>query len=193
MNTPAHLVLNLALVPNRRWAGCALAVLAGALLPDAMMFVFYGYQKFVAGIPESAIWRQAYFDPAWQALFDVFNSIPVILSLGLVGFWRRSLFLEALAASMLVHCLLDLPLHHDDGHRHFFPLSDWRFESPVSYWDPRYFGDVFAVVEITLVGVAMVVIWRSAKPRWVKAVAVLTASVYVGFLGFAMIYWGGMA
>ena len=169
MNTPAHLVLNLAVVPNRRWAGCALAVLAGALIPDATMFLFYGYQKLVAGMPEARIWGEAYFDPFWQAVFDVFNSFPVILALGFVGLWRGSLFLEALAVSMFVHCLLDLSLHHDDGHRHFFPFSDWRFESPVSYWDPRHFGDVFVFVETAIVAVGLIAIWRSGKPRWVKS------------------------
>lgn len=143
MNTPAHVALNLALVPNRRWATFGLAVLLGALLPDAPMFVFYAYHKFVAGTPEAVIWRQSYFRTQWQAFFDVFNSIPLIAFMGLAGVLIKSLFIEALALSMLLHCLLDFPLHNDDAHRHFFPFSDWRFESPVSYWDPRFYGDIF--------------------------------------------------
>lgn len=192
MNTPAHVALNLAVVPNRRWARCAVAVIAGALLPDAMMFVFYGYQKLVAGLPEAAIWSAAYFDPVWQGVFDAFNSFPLILALGLAGLWLRSAFVEALAASMFLHCLLDFPLHNDDAHRHFFPLTDWRFESPVSYWDARFYGDVFLVVECGIVVLAVAAVWRSAKPRWVKSVAVATGGIYAGFLGFAAIVWGGL-
>jgi len=37
---------------------------------------------------------------------------------------------------MALHALFDFPLHHDDGHRHFWPFSEFRFDSPVSYWDP---------------------------------------------------------
>jgi hypothetical protein len=42
----------------------------------------------------------------------------------------------------------DLPLHHEDAHRHFLPFTNWRFISPVSYWDPEYHGRIIAVIEI---------------------------------------------
>ena len=190
MNTPAHVALNLAVVPNRRWAACGLAALLGALLPDALMFVFYVYQKFVVGMPESLIWQQAYYAPLWQAAFDVFNSFPLILLLGLAGYWRKSIFLEALALSMLLHCMLDFPLHNDDAHRHFYPLSDWRFESPVSYWDARFFGDIFMFVELAIVVVACIVVWRSDKQTWLKYASAACGGVYVAFLAFALHYWG---
>ena len=32
----------------------------------------------------------------------------------------------------------------------FWPLSSWRFVSPVSYYDPAHFGRVFMIVEIAL-------------------------------------------
>ena len=41
MNTPAHLMLNLAVIPRGRRQACGWAVLAGALLPDAPMVLFY--------------------------------------------------------------------------------------------------------------------------------------------------------
>lgn len=55
-----------------------------------------------------------------------------------------------LFASMLLHMLADLPLHHDDGHRHFWPISNWRFESPVSYWDPNHYGLYAGAAELVL-------------------------------------------
>ena len=48
---------------------------------------------------------------------------------------------------MALHVPEDLFLHHDDGHRHFYPLSQWRYSSPVSYWDPNHYGKIVAPLE----------------------------------------------
>lgn len=50
-----------------------------------------------------------------------------------------------------MHTMLDIPTHHNDGPLILFPL-EWsvRFYSPVSYWDPRYFGREFALFELLL-------------------------------------------
>jgi hypothetical protein len=55
------------------------------------------------------------------------------------------------AAGCLIHTALDIPTHQNDGPLLFFPL-EWsvRFQSPLSYWDPRFFGREFAVVELLL-------------------------------------------
>ena len=39
----------------------------------------------------------------------------------------------------------------DDAHRHFYPLSDYRFISLVSYWDPRHYGTVAMPAELLTV------------------------------------------
>ena len=105
-------------------------------------FAFYAWQKIVVRASEAEIWSEIYFWPGWQLLFDVPNSIPVALLAALIA-WRLELArTTAFFASVVVHCLGDLALHHDDAHRHFLPLSDWRFASPVSYWDPAHFGCV---------------------------------------------------
>lgn len=46
---------------------------------------------------------------------------------------------------------MDVLTHHDDGPLILFPF-DWstRFASPVSYWDRRYHGAVFARLELVL-------------------------------------------
>jgi hypothetical protein len=54
-------------------------------------------------------------------------------------------------ASLICHSLLDLPVHHDDAHRHFFPLSDYRFISPLSYWDPSHYGQFVALAEVLVI------------------------------------------
>ena len=88
-------------------------------------------------LPERVIWSTRYFDPGWQTCIDSFNALPLI-GLGAFIAWRaRASAWLAFFASMAVHCVTDLLVHREDAHAHFFPLSSWRFVSPVSYWDPE--------------------------------------------------------
>ncbi|MHC4996121.1 MAG: hypothetical protein ACYTGQ_13830 [Planctomycetota bacterium] len=164
MNTPAHAILNLVVLgrqppgaPRRPYVA---ATLLGALLPDLPMFGFVFWHRWAVGTPWRRIWNYEYFRDEWQAFFDVFNSLPLIAVLFALGKWRRSRFVCLVAASMALHVAFDLPLHHDDGHGHFFPFTDWRFESPVSYWDRQHYGHIFWALEKAMVvagGVLLVI------------------------------------
>lgn len=167
MNTPGHAVLNLALLGDDADRHIDAAVVAGALLPDLPMVGFYPWVRVVEGLPEDVIWNEAYFQPGWQALFDVFNSIPVVLVVLWLAHRLEWAGVRALSLSMLLHFALDLPLHHSDGHRHFFPLSDFRFESPVSYWEPGHFGHLVGLLEVGLVlGLTVFVLLPRYRSWW---------------------------
>jgi hypothetical protein len=142
MNTPAHLAINLLVLARRLPPKAQLAVVAGALLPDLPMFWFYFYEKVVASKPESIIWEKAYFDSGWQNFFAVFNSAPLLLGAIALSSIRRARMWTLLFVSMLAHILLDFPLHREDAHRHVYPFTDWRFFSPVSYWDLHHYGNL---------------------------------------------------
>ena len=101
------------------------------------MLLFYFWEKQLMGRTERWIWSTGYYDPFWQAFFDLFNSFPLLGLAVLLSFWCGSRRLLAMFGSMILHCFTDLLLHHHDSNRHFFPFSEWRFESPISYWDPR--------------------------------------------------------
>lgn len=164
----------------------------GALLPDAPMFVFYAVEKLVLGSSEREIWSTRYFSSGWQDFFDLFNSVPIV-AIGLIVAWKtnhRAWFV--LFLSMLLHIACDLPLHHDDGHRHFWPLSDWRFESPVSYWDANHFGRPAAIAELVLFVACYV--WSMAKHRALKIRSGITMLVliHLGLIGLARLFWGGL-
>jgi len=58
---------------------------------------------------------------------------------------------QILFISMILHSLGDLPVHNDDAHRHFFPFSNYRFISPLSYWDRKHYGSIVSLVEMFLV------------------------------------------
>ena len=86
MNTPAHIIFSLLILGPSRAAQYALAIALGALLPDATMILFYGYQKLM-GVSESVIWNEKYFEPLWQNIFDIPNSIPLIM-IAIAATWK---------------------------------------------------------------------------------------------------------
>ena len=189
MNTPAHAVMNLLCLGQRAKPQPWTPIVIGSILPDAPMFVFYFVEKVIRGLSEQEIWTQAYYQPHWQNFIDVFNSLP-LMGLGLLlALWTRSRFSLLLFASMLLHGLADLPLHNDDAHRHFFPVSDWRFISPVSYWDPRHYGAIAAPLEILAVLIGCVFLWR-AHPAWPGRLLLgLIGLCYLAYFGYVLVVW----
>ena len=161
MNTPTHLLLSSALLSNSRYRDYWPWIIVGALLPDLPMFGFYAYYKLL-GTSESLIWGELYFLPSWQNFFDLFNSIPIAAVIAVAAYYARRPALVALALSLLLHAAFDLPLHNDDAHRHFFPLSDWRFISPLSYWDSAHYGNWIRFVELA---VNVACLWLLLRPQ----------------------------
>ena len=166
MNSQSHVIINL--VPQLKLAKEDKPAIVGwavfgSLLPDIPMFFFFVYATFIKGLPQGIIWQHAYYQHDWQVLFNVFNSIPIYLLLfGLFYYFKRTgpaLF----ALGGLLHGLGDLFLHHDDGHAHFWPFSDWVFQSPVSYWDPAHYGYIAAPLETLLVLGLTIFLWRGRK------------------------------
>lgn len=196
MNTQTHLLLASALFsrPGRDNRLRNTAVVTGALLPDAVIFVMFAWSKLI-GAPESEVWSTWYFNPPWLTAIDWMNSIPlfgVILLVGWVlpeqprAYNRLSAVLMLFALAAITHLLGDLPLHVDDGHAHFVPLTDWRFVSPLSYWDPRYYGNIISLLELGLGLVLIFILWRRFTARLVRALllfAVVTYAIpYVWFV-----------
>ena len=188
MNTPAHVMLNLSLLGRGKSPAQQVPVLIGAILPDVPMFVFYFWEKIWRALPEPVIWEQ-YYDTRWQVVFDLFHSFPVEILGGMLSLWLKWKGLVLLWASMVLHSLGDIFLHHDDAHRHFFPLSDWQFFSPVSYWDPDYHGALFTILEILMVFLAGLWMWRGATWGGTKIIVASIFSIYVGYLGYVVLVW----
>lgn len=159
MNTPAHLVFAAAAFgspdnPKRTWAA-----ILGGLAPDFSLYAMTAWAIFISGHSPQYVFDTLYFSDPWQAVFSVDNSFfvwGVILALGV---WLRTPLIWAFAAGALLHIGFDFPLHHDDGRAHFWPISDWVFESPVSYWDPNAFGNIVGPIEAALVVAACVWMW----------------------------------
>ena len=187
MQTPTHVAISLFLWRHSDNWKATLAVVSGAILPDLNMFIFYAYQKII-GSSESDIWTTFYFEEHWQLFFDWFNSIPIFLALAMIAYWRRWRIMYLIAASALVHVLCDLPVHNDDAHRHFLPISHWRFIGPVSYWDPKHFRLVAASIEFVM-AVAMCGYTGFAKfTQSIRVAGKINLSLYV-FAGVAITWF----
>ena len=178
MNTPTHVIASLALLGRRGDPTRNAAAAVGAVLPDVPIFVLFAVARVVLRQASSEIWTRTYFEPGWQLAVDLLHSVPLALvGLGLAR-WRGHGAVQALFASMLLHSALDLPVHTDDAHRHLLPLSDWRFHSPISYWDPRSHGREVAAVEIAAALALSVRVYRMLRSRAARAVVAATALLY---------------
>ncbi|MDX8404646.1 MAG: hypothetical protein R8K50_00670, partial [Mariprofundus sp.] len=159
-----------------------------ALLPDAPMLLFYIQEK-IQGVSEHVIWSELYYHPGWQALFNTFHSFP-LLALACYAAWRARMRATAVFfASMFCHSLFDFPVHHSDAHQHFFPLSDYRFISPISYWDPAHYGLWVGSLELLIVVAGGGWLLRTGQSVMLSRSVSGLLCVYLLFWAFAAAMW----
>ncbi len=189
MMTNTHMLVAAAATgrPQLRWWHLTLAWLGG-IVPDLNIFVMIAWariSRFTGNMwrePEGLYWQQP-----WQTYSAILNSMPLwAAGLG-VGYWlfRASEKLKEwgrglmiLCGGCLLHVKMDFPVHTDDAHVHFWPLSEWRFHGPVSYYRGSQFGDVVGTIELVLgVGLAAFIIFRF--PQWpMRLMALLLVAPY---------------
>lgn len=179
MNTPAHLLIGAAVMGRRGGQVVVWAAMAGALLPDLSLYVLAGGALYLFGIAPQIVFDELYFSQAWQTVFAIDNSFVLWGALFLVSLWRGSPWAIALTGAGLLHLCLDFPLHHDDGREHFWPLTAWVFESPLSYWDRDHGAMWLAPLEAFGATLAALSLWRQ-RLGWglVTLVAVLLTAEF---------------
>jgi len=160
MQTPTHALLALVFLARKGHPVRNRAVLIGALIPDAFIYICWVWLS-LNGVSQDRIWNETYFEPSVQFWGALSNSVPIYLALAVTGWFTRKttygglLLFFALAA--LTHMVTDFPVHAEDAHQHFWPFSTWRFHSPVSYWDAQHYGRITGLVE-TILGLGLVTI-----------------------------------
>lgn len=151
-----------------------IALVVGGVAPDvALWLLSLGaiiYYPLVDDLSISEAHQRAmddlYFNSSWWIAGHNLLHAPLIL-LALIAVasplnpqWRRRI--RFFAAGALLHSMIDVLVHHDDGPLVFFPVS-WsvRFSSPVSYWDPDHYGWFMQPIDlaITMAGAAWLVWW----------------------------------
>ena len=107
-----------------------------------------------------------YFHDPWvKAAHNVFHS-PITLSvmLGVAYCSTKTQHSRAggnpstwcfwMLCACFFHTFCDIPVHHDDGPLILFPINwEYRFHSPLSYYDPNYHGREFALCEHIVDGI----------------------------------------
>jgi LexA-binding, inner membrane-associated putative hydrolase len=176
MNTQTHALMGAALfgrgVPARAWIG-----VLGGVLPDIPMLAIVAALK-IAGVPNEKVFGEMYWQNWWQVTNAIGHSFLLWGALLILGFAMRgrgSPFAESadrwtllaiLAGAALIHSGIDFLCHREDAHMNFWPLSRWKFVSPVSYWDWRHYGRYFAVFE-TVLGLAMAALLFRQYANWI--------------------------
>ena len=108
------------------------AAFAGALILDLTLYLMVGTHLLLLGTDPQVLFGQLHFSERWQAIFRIDNS-TVLGGMGLAfSIWARSVRAIALCGAALLRLGLDFLLHHDDGRAHCWPLTTWKFQSPVS-------------------------------------------------------------
>ena len=134
--------------------------LLGGLGPDLSLYIMVAWTRFINGVSFREIFDERYFSDQWQAVFAIDNSFFVWSAILAIGFVLAKEWIKIFGLGALTHLIFDFALHHDDGRAHFWPLSNWKFESPVSYWDPNHHGQIVGSIELILVAAMVIILWR---------------------------------
>lgn len=213
MLTQTHALVGLALFAHRSRPKLTAAALLGSVVPDLDVWLMFIIER-AHGTPGCEIFHFRYLERPWTDLQAILNSIPLGLTLLLfalairgrdkigtkevpapgrpdVDNARNGSVILAFAVAALLHLVSDLALHHEDARRQLWPLSNYVFRSPVSYWDPDHFGTVFMPFEIGL-GILLSLLLINRLPKPLLGFLILTASigyaamVYASFFGAAV-------
>lgn len=186
MMSQTHLIFGLTAFGKPMSARVTAAALAGSFIPDASLYLLAGTHLLVLGTPPEVVFDELYFSEGWQAIFRIDNSFVIWAMALALAVGLKSKVAMALCGAALLHLLLDFPLHNDDARAHFWPISNWKFLSPVSYWDPRYYGHIVGPVEVITSLIACGWLALRFKGRAMRALIGLLAVLQI-LAGTAMI------
>ena len=139
MMSQTHVLISAALLTRRDAPMRNGAVLLGAMLPDLSIYAIYFLSRW-QGIESRLIWDEVYWQEPSQTLSAISNSFPLFAAVLVPALYLQhntkkaqwsvfGAFFAALAISAILHLTFDISLHADDAHRHFWPLTNWRFHS----------------------------------------------------------------
>jgi len=146
--------------------------LIGSIIPDALLTIITiicglidvsrGTFSGPDGRESSLMWilfDDWFFNNPWIiAAQQLFHSPFLVAIFILVAYllWKRGIkgagWFFWLSCGAMLHTLVDIPVHHDDGPLLFWPLNwDIRYISPISYWDSAHFGIPTGLYDIYLI------------------------------------------
>ncbi len=187
MMTQTHALFAGALLARANRPALNIAVLTGSLVPDAALYILFAIARF-QGISDRVIFRDLYWSPTWQTAMSPGNSFILYALLAMLAYammrpggrlvWTGALIM-GFAVAALLHVATDFPLHVDDAHSHFWPISEWKFVSMISYWDQRHHANWVQPLEFLLAIICLVALLIRFRSFWVRAVLTLLLVAYI--------------
>ncbi len=183
MNSPTHSLIALAVLSRKGQTRRNWAVFIGSLIPDAFIYLCWVWLTFIDKQTQSKIWDEIYFDAPMQLTASIFNSVPIYLMLTITGWiyrarlWGQVLMFFALAA--LIHIAFDFPVHNHDAYAHFWPFSDWKFFSPLSYYEADHHAVWVSLFETFIAFICIIVLSRRFPKTWTRIILGLLAGLYI--------------
>lgn len=183
MITPSHLIYSWALAKRtegspesstttkRRTA----AFILGALFPDTPTYLFFVVCGLILGYSGQAMWDDMYFNSGWSIPITLTHSFilwPLLITISGYYGWR---LLQYFSISAFLHTAVDFFVHTDDAYRHFYPFSDWKFHSPVSYWNTAEFGQYVSAFDSLLVLGLLTYLYTKYSGTWRIAIIAIAA------------------
>jgi hypothetical protein len=189
MNTQTHVIMGAVLmgqaVPRRAWLGAL-----GGITPDIPMLLIVIALK-LAGTPDRVIFGELYWQNWWQICNAIGHNAWLWGGLIVLGLYMRDRLtssagsydtwtgLSLFSGSALLHTAIDFLCHREDAHMSFWPITRWKFISPVSYYDPQHFGMWFSLFE-ALLGLALAfILFRQFKHRLLRLSVLIAMALYV--------------
>lgn len=131
---------------RRAWVGW---FVLGAVTPDlpyVLALLAVSLPSGPSSLADLGLWESLWRNPVVCALHSFVPWVVVLLGTLVVGRARP----PATAPLMAVlgwgsHVALDMLTHRSDGYPILWPLADYRFPTPISYWEPAYHGAAFSL------------------------------------------------
>ena len=178
MRTYAHSFFTWALAKHGAKAGRAAGIAGGvgAALPDLPAFAgtaYYVGPQFLkdgwGSMASGDVLDDIYFHGPFGSTGSVLHSaVPPTALLLLHHVLKRGRpdtrkAVQWFLVGWIGHTVADLLTHGDDTRPLLWPISNWRWSSPISYWDPRHYGLQFAAAEHG--GMLLTALWLLQRRR----------------------------
>ncbi len=174
MITPSHLIYSWALAKKTEKLDLnpvstkqrTSAFILGALFPDTPTYVFFIVYGLILGYSGEVMWDDMYFNSGWSIPITLTHSFilwPLLIGFSVHFGWN---FLKYFSISALFHTIVDFFVHTEDAYRHFYPFLDWKFHSPISYWNTVEFGRYVSVFDSILVLGLLTYLYLKYEGKW---------------------------
>lgn len=181
--TPSHIVYAWALSRSKithgfQSAKSTVVFILGALTPDVPVYLFFIVEGLIKQRSQEIMWDQMYFESWWSILFTLSHSLIVWPLLFSIAWLARAPLIKWFALSGIIHICTDFLVHTHDAYKHFWPLSEWRFVSPLSYYDISSFGDIVGFLDSLCVIGLLLWLLTLTSHRYLRGLIVVLIILY---------------